>query len=201
MKKHEIVYREIACAYVDGVRRFTQLGLSKKLGMSISTVNGAVSKLAGINAVRVKLRYFEVIDFERLLMFWTTHHSTAKEVVYSARVDMPVGKIEGSLPDGIAYTAYTAYRTLFGDAPADYSEVYLYATGKALEEIKRRFSGKAGAPNLFVLKTDELLKERIEKKELKRSSVCAAMAFVDTWNLKEWYSKEYADAYMKRLIE
>lgn len=200
MKNQEIVYREIACSFVDGGRGFTQLDLSKKLGMSISTVHAAVSKLAAINAVRVKQRSFEVMDFERLLMFWATHHSTVKEVVYSVRVNMPVGKIEGSLPDGVAYTAYTAYRMLFEDAPADYSEVYLYATDIALAEIKRRFRSKALTPNLFILKTDKLLKNKIEKKKLVKSSVCTAMAFVDTWNLREWYSKEYSDAYMKRLI-
>jgi hypothetical protein len=200
MNKQEIVYREIACAHIEGTQRFTQFELSKRLNVSISTVNAAVTKLATINAVRIKSRSFDVMDFVRLLMYWATHRSLDRDIVYSTKVDLPIGKIEGGMPNGIAFTAYTTYRLLFDEAPADYSEVYLYADNATLAEIKRRFKEKKGEPNLFVLRSDQQLQKRIKDGKTKHSSVCAAMAFIDTWNLKGWYAKEYADAFMKRLM-
>ena len=199
MKKQEIVYREVACGYLEGRRKFTQLDLAKSLGVSLSTVNSAISGLEEINAVKVGRRSFSVIEMERLLLYWATKRKLSNDIVYQTRVDEPAREIEASQPDDIAFTCYTAYRLLFREAPADYSEVYVYAGRDSLEEIKRRFERRGGPPNLIVLKADPLLEYMIEGKRLKHSAVCGAQLFVDLWNLKAWYAKDFTDALSKRL--
>lgn len=194
-----MVFRRISCDYIKGENKFTQLELSRSLDISLSTVNNAVSNLSEINAVRVKNRSFEIIALDRLLLYWATHRNFNKDIIYTTRVDMPVKEIEGSMPDKVAYTCYTAYRFLYNDAPADYSEVYVYATEKGLSEIKRRFKYSEGIPNLIALKTDTILEKNIEEKSLEKSSVCAGQMFVDLWNTKTWYAKDFVDALAKRL--
>ena len=199
MNKKEIVYRNIACSYIDGNNRFTQLGLSKELGISISTVNSAVRDLAGINAVRISTRSFAVSAIERVLFYWASCRKLDRDVIYSTRVDAGVREIEADMPMGIAFTAYTAYVLTYKDAPADYSEVYVYVSEEAVDEIKERFSVNKGIPNLFVMRADDDLDKWIKSNKIKRSSVCPAQAFVDLWNIRTWYAKEFSDAILKRI--
>ena len=199
MNRKESIYRSIACSYIDGRNNFTQLGLSKELGMSISTVNSAVRDLAKVNAVRIGMRSFSVSAIDRVLLYWASHRNLDKDLIYSTRVDARVKEIEAEMPEGIAFTAFTAYMLYYRDAPADYSEVYLYATEGAVKEIKTRFRDNRGIPNLFVLKADPDLERRIIGNRIRHSSVCPAQAFVDLWNIKSWYAKEYSDAILKRI--
>lgn len=199
MNKQEIVFRQIGCGYISGKRSFTQSGLSKEAGLSLSIVNAAVTRLSEINAVHVKRRSFEVIALDRLLLYWATHRSIKKDIIYQTRADMPVREIERGMPEGIAFTGYTAYRLLFRDVPADYSEVYLYATPTALDTIKRRFEPNDKIPNVIVLRSDSGLQKMIDMKQNGHSSVCEAQLFVDLWNMNQWYAKDYTDALMERL--
>ena len=200
MKKSDVVLREILCSYMDGVNRFTQLYLSKKLGFSLSTVNASIKRLEEIGAVALKKRGFYMTDFYKALVFFATKRDLKRDVVYSTRINMSVRDIEKNLPDGVAFTAYTAYNLLFNEAPADYSEVYVYADAEALGEIKIRFKQEKGPPNLIVLKPDVKLLLDIKGKKLKRSCVCPAQLFSDLWNINTWYAKEYVKAF-ERMIE
>ena len=199
MNRKESIYRNIACSYIDGRNSFTQLGLSKELGVSISTVNSAVRDLAKVNAVRIGMRSFSISAIDRVMLYWASHRNLDKDIIYSTRVDERVKEIEAGMPEGIAFTAYTAYVLHYRDAPADYSEVYLYAVEGAVEEIKARFKENKGIPNLFVLKADPDLERVITDGKIMHSSVCPAQAFVDLWNIKSWYAKEYSDAILKRI--
>ncbi len=199
MNRQETVFRRIAYGYVRGERSFTQLGVSKELGVSLSIVNSAVRNLSEINAVRVKARSFEIMALDRLLLYWATHRNLGKDVVYQTRAEMPVRGIEQSMPNQIAFTGYTAYRYLYGDAPADYSEVYVYATQRGLEQIKDRFTPNEKVPNVTVLRCDGELENEIDRGVLKSSSVCPPQIFVDLWNMREWYAKDFVDALSKRL--
>jgi hypothetical protein len=199
MKQQEMVYRHIACAYIDGVRKLTQLGTAEALELPLSTVNGAVRNLEAINAIRIGKRSFEVLDLGRLLLYWATKRKPDSDIAYQTRVDEPVKDIEGSMPDDIAFTCYSAYRLLFKDAPADYSEVYVYATDQSLGEIMRRFRGREGPPNITVFRADRVLETEIASKRLRHSSVCTAQLFVDLWNVKVWYAKDFTDALARRL--
>lgn len=200
MRASEIVYREITTSHTKGVNRFTQLGLSRELALSLSVVNSAVEKLERIGAVRVEQMCFYVIDFEKLMMYWATHRNIDKDIVYATRVNMPVKEIEASMPEGIAFTAYTAYRLIFKDAPSDYGEVYAYATPEAVGELKRRFKRSEGIPNLVVLKADRVLEKDIKERKMERMSAPAAQVFVDLWNINTWTAKEYTDALSRKIM-
>ena len=104
---------------------------------------------------------------------------------------MNVKEIEKSMPSGITFTAFTAFRLKFRDVPADYSEVYVYAEEEELGEIKKRFPQKGGPANLIVLlKPEKFGNEKIVSNEL---------MFVDLWNLKEWYAKEFLKALRQKM--
>jgi len=98
---------------------------------------------------------------------------------------IPVKEIERIMPD-VVFGAYTAYKFRFDDVPADYSEVYAYADDNELKIIKSRVSKfKTGEnnPNLYVLKKDKLLASY--------PKIPLSQIFVDLWNLKEWYAKDF----------
>jgi predicted transcriptional regulator len=181
MKQIEKVYKEILYQALEkGNSKLTQQKLSLKLSISLSTVNLALKKLKKINAVRIGKMNFIVIDFKKIIYLWASERNIKKDIIYSTRAEMPVREIEKNLPD-IIFAAYSAYKFKFRDVPADYSEVYVYASDEQAEEIKKRFPEKKGNPNLFVLayngdygKTDTI-----------------AQIFVDLWNLKEWYASEF----------
>ena len=192
MKKLEQVYREILYrAMEQRQKRMTQSELSRALGISLSIVNLAVAKLSTIGAVRVERRSFAVIDTKKILYLWASVRNIEKDIVYKARVEMPVREIERAMPD-VLYAAYTAYKLRFNDVPADYSEVYVYAAEDEIGEIKKRMKGGEGMPNLFVLKKDTNLENYGKTGTL-------AQIFVDLWNMKEWYAAEFVKAMETRL--
>ena len=78
MNKQELILREIGCSYIEGKRSFTQLEISEKLDLSLSTVNNTVTSLREINALLVKRRSFEVMALDRLLLYWATHRESEK---------------------------------------------------------------------------------------------------------------------------
>ena len=194
MKKTESVYREILYGIIEKKETsFTQLGLSKKLSVSLSIVNLAVKKLESFGAVKIMQRSFKVLDIRKIIFFWASIRNLWKDVLFKIRVEAPVREIERIMPD-IIFTAYSAYKLKFKDVPADYSEVYIYADNEETEEIKKRlakFKTSEKNPNLFILKKDQALSSC--------KSIPNAQLFVDLWNLKEWYSKEFINALEKRI--
>ena len=136
MKKIEFVYREILYQVLEkNERRLTQSFLSKELNISLSVINHALKPLRKMNAVDVKQRGFDVIDAKKILYFWASIRNLDKDIIYKTRVEMPVYKIENSMPDDVIYGGYSAYKFKFKDVPADYSEVYVYGD----ISIKERF--------------------------------------------------------------
>ncbi len=179
MKKLELVYNKILEEVIENKNyKSTQKSLSNELKISLSTVNHALKPLRNMNAVKINLKNFEIINSKKILYYWASIRNIEKDIIYKARIDKDIIGIEQSMPNSIIFTAYSAYKFKFNDAPADYSEVYIYGDKK---DIKGRFKEIKGIPNLFVLKKD------INKLTL-------ANLFVDLWNLKEWYSKDYLDA-------
>lgn len=189
MKRIESVFREVLYQAVERKNfKLTQSELSKKLNTSLSIVNLAVKKLESIGAVKIQQRSFHVLDIKKILYLWASVRNLEKDILFKTRIDAPVREIEKLMPD-ILFTAYTSYKFRFNDVPADYSEVYLYADEKELETIKKRLSKLKNyqtAPNLFILKKDSSLNlyDRIP----------LAQIFVDLWNLKEWYAKDFINA-------
>src|SRR3989344_239339 len=177
MKKVEFVYRNILYQVMENRNKtMTQLELSKSLNISLSTVNHALTPLKRMGAIRIKLRSFEVVDGKKILLYWASVRNLEKDIIYKTRIDKMVVDIEKNMPDDVIFGAYSAYKFKFEKMPADYSEVFVYSNN--LEEIKKRFPENKNVPNLFVLKKDF-------------NDMTLANLFVDLWNLKEWYAKEF----------
>jgi transposase len=193
MKKKEIILRELIIASTEG-QRMTQLELSKRLGVSLSTVNNAIAPLVRQGAIEAKRTGLSVLDMKKLVIYLASVRNLQSDVVFTTRVDMKVSEIEKSMPEGVVYAAFSAYRFLYGDTPADYSEVYVYADEKVLEELKSRFPAREGPPNLYVLQMDSRL-----PKLSKNAIAPPIQIFIDLWNLREWYAKEFVLAMSKRL--
>ena len=88
------------------------------------------------------------------------------------------------MPSDVVYASYSAYKIKFRDVPADYSEVFVYGDP---EKIKKRFPLSKGRPNLFVL--------------AKGGKMTFANIFVDLWNMKEWYAKDFLAAMEGKINE
>ena len=198
MKKIEEVYREILYRAMEKNEfALTQSEISKKLNISLSIVNSVVKRLNSIGAIRIQQRGFDVLDAKKILYLWASIRNLGKDVIFQARIDAPVREIERILPD-VFCTAYTEYKLRFKEVPADYSEVYVYGDENELKDIKKRISdfkisskNPEANPNFFVLKKDSSLNLYKETP--------LAQIFVDLWNLKEWYAKDFIIAFENNL--
>ena len=159
----------------------TQSYLAAALNVSLSIVNLALKPLRRMNAVKIKQRSFDIIDKRKILYYWASTRNIEKDIIYKTRVEKPVRKIESEMPPDIIYAAYSAYKFKFKDVPADYSEVYIYSDN--IKEIEKRFPKNNKTPNLFILKKDRNMKR-----------ITIANVFIDLWNLKEWYAKDFLTA-------
>ena len=156
MKKISFVYRELLFQAIERNRvSFTQKDLSSRLNISLSNVNHALKPLREMNAIKVKPRNFSIVNVKKILFFWASNRVPSKDIVYSTRAEKPVKEIEKLMPADVVFTAYSGYKFRFKDVPADYSEVYVYASD--LDEMKKRFPPTKGIPNLFVLQKDLLM--------------------------------------------
>jgi len=192
MKKKEWVYREILYTTMElKEKKLTQLSLAQKLHISLSTVNNALKPLVKIGAVSVTGMGFRVTDEEKLAAYWASIRNLQKDIKYQTRADASISEIEKSMPPDIIYTAYSGYKFKFRDVPADYSEVYVYSSD--IKEMKTRFPELKGPPNLFVLDPDPRLPH------LSKDSIApSCQLYVDLWNLKEWYAKDFLKALERR---
>ena len=181
MKKFELVCLLLA----EGLAK-TQLELSRKLGISLSTVNHALEPLRRMGAVEVKRSGIVVLDKRKLLSYWASVHK--QKIVYSTRVESVV-EAEKLVPNGVLFASFAAFKRLFGREPSDYSETYLYAGGEALEEVKKRFPPSEKKSNFFVFHSPDALFSFG-----RRGCVPPSLVFVDLWNNKEWYAAEFLKA-------
>jgi len=187
MKRIEEVYREILFQSMEKKKNnLTQSYLANALNISLSGINLALNPLKSMGAVRINQRNFDVIDKKKILYYWASARNIEKDIVYKTRVEKKISKIESEMPSNVTYGAYSAYKFRFKDVPADYSEVYVYSDD--IEEIEKRFPKNNKQPNLFVLKKDTNMKE-----------ITVAQIFVDLWNLKEWYAKDFLKAMEKKI--
>lgn len=185
MLKKELIWREILFkCFTEGVLTFTQKELAKKLKVSLSTVNNALALPRRAGAIVVTGRNFQIKDKEKFLLLWASHRRLGKEIVYQTRVNTSVRDIEGLMPPGAIFGAYSAFVRKYHDSPADYDAVYVYTDAKLLPEIKRRFPFAKGTVNLTVLRADPALK-------IYGGLTPDVQTFVDLWNLPQWYAKDF----------
>lgn len=187
MLKKELIYREILYQAIEKKnRKMTQAELARSLKISLSTVNNALKPLIKMNAIDIKKRNFVLIDPKKALYYWASIRKIEKDIIYSTRIEKPILVIESEMPSDVLFTAYTGYKFEFKDVPADYSEIYIYTEN--IKEIKKRFPFKEGPSNLFVLK------RQFDK-------VTMAQLFVDLWNIKTWYARDFLIALEKKILE
>jgi len=192
--KKEIIWREILKKATQREQlEFIQKDLAQKFGFSVSTVFNALRIPRSQGAVKVTGRNFLVVDAEKLLYIWATQRNLEKDLIYKTFSPANAKEIEGLMPPGIIFGAYSAFVHKFGDAPADYDKVYVYAGEFELAELKKRFPKIKGNPNVFALRKDNFL-------ETKDGIAPAVQTFVDLWNLKDWYAGEFLKELKEKII-
>lgn len=194
MKKIETIWHEILNeALHKGNFKRTQQAIAAKLGCSLSTVNHALNIPTQIGAIRKESKFFVLEDFKKLLYYWASVRNLARNIVYATRVDLPVLEIEGrALPDSI-YACYSAAHHLLGEPPADYAAVYFYVQPENLAQFQERFPHDTKtAPNVFALRAPQNLPHT-------KAGTTLVQTFVDIWNLKDWYAKDFTRALEEKI--
>lgn len=185
MKKIELVLRELLYLTIEKkTRKTTQAYLASAVKSSLSTVNLAISRLRKMGAVEVKNRSLIITNPRKILLYWASIRNLEKDILERIRIELPITDIEKNMPQDVIFGGYSAYKFKYNDQPADYSEVYIYSNNPS--EVLKRFKIIKGIPNLFIL-----------KKEFQEMT--AAHIFVDLWNLREWYTKEFLKSMEERL--
>lgn len=192
MKKGERVLREILYRFYElGERFMSQKALAESCKLSLGSVNPVVRRIEQLGTIEKKPLGFRITDVMRILLYWASKRNLARDIVYSASSTLSAAEIEEGLPRGSILTAYSGFKARFGEIPADYHEIYVYADPA---EIERRFPKTRGRRrNLLVLKPDEHLSR------LSRDGIAPlAQIYVDLWQLGE-PAKIFVDALDARM--
>ena len=192
MKILEVLYRDILHSFfTEGTSVFQQKELARKFHCSVSTVFHALKAPRRIGAVKVTGRNFSLADAEKLLTYWATRRRLSSEILYETRSPDSAAKREGQMPPDVIFGCYSAYRLLYGNTPADYDKVYVYA--ESADEIKARFPKSKGPPNLAVLKADPFLASYGQMSP-------PVQVAADLWNLTDWYARDFLAVLRRRLF-
>ncbi len=193
MRKIERIYCEILDKYFHGYNIMTQKQLALDCMVSIGIVNYAIKPLLQMGIIEKKNKGFILLNPKKLLLYWSSIHNLANEIIYSTYSAEKTRVIENMMPPCI-FTAYTGYKYTFETVPADYREVYIYAD---LETIKKRFPPiEKYRYNIFTLRTDAYI-----EKKAKRGIAPPQLIYVDLWNLNTWYANEFIKDFNRKLEE
>lgn len=191
MLKKEIIWREILYQATEkNIYLFQQKEIAEKFNFSLSTVFNALKIPRQIKALEISGRGFKLINIEKLLYLWGTQRKLDKDVIYKTFVNDKIEKIEGAMPDGIIWGAYSAYKYKFNSAPSDYGKVCVYSSDP--DSVKNRFPLIKGPANLYVLKSDPYLKAY-------GNSAPLPQIFVEIWNMSDWYGKEFLEKLKEKM--
>ena len=194
MRKIETIWHDILYEALNkGTFKRTQQEIAGKLGFSLSTVNHALNIPTQIGAIRKESKFFVLEDFKKLLYYWASVRNLARDVIYQTRVDLPILEIEGQAPSDSVYACYSAARHVLGEPPADYAAVYFYLDRDHLAQFQERFPPNTDAPpNVIALRMPKNLPHTKEGTTL-------VQTFVDVWNLKDWYAKDFTRALEEKI--
>lgn len=193
--KTERIYRELLVQILSGLSRLKQWEISKSCQVSLGLVNKTMKKLEAAKAVEATKSGVRILSPARILNLWAAERKFSREVAHAFRFD-PLNKLERELPRGAILTAFSAWVSLTGRRPAEYSRLYFYM--ESMEEFERWFEfRKAKArklnPNVFVLYTDDPHLLKTSKKGL----VCIPQIYVDTYSI----DGPEAPPYLKDMVE
>ena len=188
MKKIETIWHYLLFSALEKKKfRYTQQEIARELGYSLSTVNYALNVPSKIGAIRKESKFFVVDNFQKLLYFWASQRNLFRDIVYQTYFQARVVEIEGLAPAESVYACYGAARKILGEPPADYSVAYFYASEAVLRQFQARFpANHSQPPNIFILKANHNLQEY-------GSVTTLPQTFVDIWNLKDWYSRDFTE--------
>lgn len=192
MKNIDVIYRHVLHTFFfERKGRFTQKGLAERFHCSVSTVFHALEVPRQIGAIRVSGRDFTVTNAEKFLTYWATRRRLDREIVYKTHSSEPAIERESLMPPEAIFAAYSAYRLLYKNTPADYDQIYVYTP--SVEPLKARFPERAGTPNVVVLRADPYLASY-------GPVTPPVQLFVDLWNLPEWYAHDFQKALAQKLF-
>lgn len=194
MTKKEIIWREILFQATENKNnKGTQKELAQKYAFSLSTVFNALKIPRQSGAIEVGGNGFKVINIEKFLYLWATFRKFKKDIIYQTNIPQKIQQIEGEMPPGVIFAAFSAVQKKYKEAPADYDKVYIYLEKNNLNEIKNRFPERKGYINLIVLEEDAWLKNFGQ-------TTPSCQTFVDLWNISEWYAKEFTNFLKEKII-
>ena len=154
--KTERIYRELLLSSLSDVSRVKQEELANRCQVSLGLANKTVKKLEEARAVEATRRGVRVLSPARILNLWAAERRLNRDIVSAFRLD-PLEE-EWKLPRTATLTAFSAWCTIAGRRPAEYSRLYFYIWD--LEEFERWFEFRRAKarktnPNMFVLQVDD----------------------------------------------
>ncbi|MFH1947000.1 MAG: hypothetical protein ABIJ23_02490 [Candidatus Magasanikbacteria bacterium] len=193
MKKIETIWHHILYNSLEKKQyKYTQQGLAKEFGYSLSTVHHALKIPASLGAIRKTSKFFVLENFEKLLFYWASVRNLAKDIIYSTFLELPMIQLEGFVPADSIYAGYSAAKKILGEAPADYSKIYFYYPQNKLDYLQKRLPPASKQANVFVLKLHPAM--------LQYGSVTTLpQTFVDIWNLRDWYANDFTQSLEKKI--
>lgn len=195
MKKIETIWNYLLeDAIHQGRYQHTQKEMALRLGFSLSTIHHALKIPVQMGAVRKESRFFILEDFHKLLYYWASVRNFARDILYQASLNEPILEIEGRAPPHATFACYSAARYHLGEPPADYSKVYWYISEQELHVCRERFPSprsKKGEANIIFLRKPYALEQH--------KMTTLTHTFVDLWNLRDWYAKEFTRALEEKI--
>jgi len=155
--KTERIYRELLLQALSGVSSVKQDDLAKLCRISLGLVNKTVRKLESAGATEATRHGVRILSPTRILNLWATERRLGRDVMRAFRLD-PLEKVERELPRDAVLTAFSAWASLTGSRPAEYSRLYFYVHDVAGFErwlSFREARTRKANPNVFVLYTDD----------------------------------------------
>lgn len=176
---------------------FQQKDIAEKFGFSLSTVFNAIKIPRSSGIINVTGRNFALKDYNKFLYLWASHRRLNKDIFYRVRLNAGISEAESLMPPEILYGLFSAFKFQYGNAPADYDHLYIYADESQLPRIKSRISNlEVGSKNhnFFIIKKDKWMVDYNDKFTIPEQ------IFVDIWNASEWYSKDFITKLNEKLL-
>lgn len=154
--KTERIYRELLLRALSGDSAVKQEELARRCQVSLGLANKTVKKLEGARAVEATRQGVRVLSPARILNLWATERRLERDIVSAFRID-PL-EDERNLPRTATITAFSAWCSISGRRPAEYSRLYFYVWDR--EEFERwlgfrRSKVRKTNPNMFALHVDD----------------------------------------------
>jgi len=196
MKKIETIWHFLLyIALAQKVFKHTQEEIACSFGFSLSTVYHALKIPSQIGAIRKESKFFVLADVFKLLYYWASVRNLERNIIYKTYYEAPINQLEGLIPAQSIYAGYTAAKKLLGEPPADYDKVYFYFKESDMDQVKLRFPPQNQTlPNIFVLELNESMRKFGPITTLPHT-------FVDIWNLKDWYGRDFTQKLEEKIHE